>query len=333
MMIAYLYLAAAGSIGCRVVTDDVIRMRDLAAANTAFSSLDADSVVAYSPLPGSVRILQAAQLTRLAQRHGIEDSDFRDICFQRAMRQLGEQELLNALRDGLAIPGAELELVDFSRFPAPVGDLVFPRSGLALTPSQAPLFWKGYVLYGNGHHFLIWARLKVHAKLTRVIATDNLITSKPVRADQVRVETLDGIPDVLAPAQSLDQVVGKNLLRPIRRGGTISLDDVSAAIAIRRGDKVDVDFESSGLSLRLQAAAEMDGRFGDRIRLRNLQSSNIFVAEVTGKDQARVVPEQINTTTNATTDGDETNHSSADLRAAGVPGRGREQRQEEKGNQ
>ncbi len=45
MMIASLYLAAAG-FGCRVVADDVIRMRDLAAANTAFSSLDADSVVA-----------------------------------------------------------------------------------------------------------------------------------------------------------------------------------------------------------------------------------------------------------------------------------------------
>ncbi len=99
MILASLYLAAAASTaGCHVVTDDVIRMRDLAAADAAFSSLDADSVVAYAPLPGSVRILQVAQLTRLAQRHGIGDSDFRDVCFQRAMRQLGEQELLDGLR-------------------------------------------------------------------------------------------------------------------------------------------------------------------------------------------------------------------------------------------
>ena len=33
----------------------------------------------------------------------------------------------------------------------------------------------------------------------------------------------------------------------------------------------------------------MDGRYGDRIRLRNLQGGNIFEAEVSGKDQARVV--------------------------------------------
>ncbi len=151
------------------------------------------------------------------------------------------------------------------------------------------MFWKGYIIYGSGHHFLIWARVKVRAKLKRVVATDNLVTSKPVRADQVRVETLNGVPDALAPAQSLEQVVGKILLRPVRRGATVSLDDISTAITVRHGSKVDVDVESDGVHLRFEAVAEMDGRLGDRIRLRNLQSSNIFVGEVSGKDQARVV--------------------------------------------
>jgi flagella basal body P-ring formation protein FlgA len=302
MIIASLYLAAAAAADCRVVTEDVIRIRDLAAAEPAFSPVDADSVVAYSPLPGSVRILQGAQLARLARRHGMADGEFRDVCFQRAMRQLDEQELLEAFHSALAIPSAEVELVDFSRFPAPVGDLVFPRSGLALTPSPAPSLWKGYIVYGGGQHFPVWARVKLRARLNRVVATDNLLTSQPVRPDQVRIEPLDGVPDALAPAQSLDQVVGKTLLRPVRRGATVSLDDVSTAIVVRRGDKVDVDFKSPVVHLRFEALAEMDGRFGDRIRLRNLKSTNIFEAEVSGKDQARVV---LN---------DETNRSSADLR-------------------
>jgi flagella basal body P-ring formation protein FlgA len=289
MMIAALYLAAASVTNCRVVADDVIRMRDLAAAEPAFSPVDSDEVVANSPLPGSVRVLQAAQLARMARQHGIADNEFRDLCFQRAVRQLGEQQLLDTLYRALAIPAAEVELVDFSHFPAPVGDVVFPRSGLTLSPSLGPSLWKGYVIYGGGRHFPIWARVSVRAKLNRVVATDNLLTNKPVRADQLRMEPLDGVPDVLAPAQSLDQVVGKNLLRPVRRGSSVSLDDVSTAVTIRRGDKVDVDFRSAVLSLRFEAAAEMDGRVGDRIRLRNLQSSNLFEAEVSGKDQARVV--------------------------------------------
>jgi flagella basal body P-ring formation protein FlgA len=251
--------------------------------------------------------LQAAQLARLAQRKGIADGRFRDVCFQRAMRQLGEQELVEACRRSLSIPGATVELIDFSRFPAPVGELVFPRAGMASGSSARTSLWKGYVVYGGGHHFPVWARVKLRARLNRVVAIDNLVTGKPIRADQVRIEPLDGFPDALAPAQSLDQVVGKNLLRPIRRGGTVSLDDVATAISVHRGDKVEVDFRTPVLRLRFEAIAEMDGRFGDRILLRNLQSRNTFTAEVSGKDQASVLVT------------DETNSPGIALRRSGEP--------------
>jgi flagella basal body P-ring formation protein FlgA len=293
MIIAAIALASVTALDCRVVTADVIRMSDVAVVEPILSKLDADMIVGYSPLPGSVRILQAAQLARLARRNGISDGEFRDACFQRAMRELKEQELEAAVRQALGIPDAGIEMVDFSRYPAPVGDLVFPRSGLALTspPQSGPLVWKGYVAYGSGHQFPIWARVNVHARLNRVVALDNLVTSSPVRADQVRMEPLNGVPDALAPAQSLDQVIGRTLLRPIRRGATVSLDDIANVTAVRRGNKVDVDLDAGPLHLKFEATAESDGRFGDRIRLRNLQSGHTFIAEVCGKDQARIVPE------------------------------------------
>jgi flagella basal body P-ring formation protein FlgA len=290
MTIASLLLAVAGSLSCRVVTDDVIRMKDLATVAPVFDRIDPETVAAYSPLPGAVRVLQAAQLARLARQHGIRGGEFEDICFQRAMRLLQEHELLEAFRQALAIPSAEVELVDFSRFPAPVGDLVFPRSGLGRTGTGGPLLWKGYVAYGKGSHFAIWARVRVRARLNRVVATGNLVAGKPVALDQIRIEPLDGVPDTLAPAQSIEQVAGKTLLRPVRQGSSISLDDLSSAVVIHRGDKVDVDFESLSLRLRFEASAEMDGRIGESIRLRNLQSSNTFMAEVFGRNQARVRP-------------------------------------------
>jgi flagella basal body P-ring formation protein FlgA len=289
MIVTALFLA--GVLACNIVPGDVIHMRDVAAAEPAFTPVDGDATVSYAPLPGATRVIQGAQLERMAQRYGIDGGDLHDICFQRPMRQLDPSGLMAAFRQTLGIPDAEIELVDFSRFPAPAGDLVFPRSGLALNPLASPLpsLWKGYIIYGNGNHFAVWARVRLHVKLNRVVATDNLLPGRPVRADQLRVEPLDGVPDALAPAQSLSEVEGKMLLRPVRRGGTVSLDDVSTAITVKRGDKVDVEFETPGLHLRFEAAAEMDGRFGDHIRLRNLQSSNSFVGEVSGKDQARVV--------------------------------------------
>ncbi len=250
----------------------------------------------YSPSPGAVRVLPASELSRLALRNGIAAADLgalRDVCFQRDMRDLDPKALIEVLRRTLDIPGSEIEIADFSRYLAPAGDLVFPRSGLALNLSatSGALFWKGYVVYGEGQHFSIWARVKIHAKFNRVVATDNLTTHAVVRPDQVRVEFREGVPDTLAPAQSLDEVVGKTLVRPIRRGGAVSRDDVTTAIVVRRGDKVDVDFTSSAMHLRFEAAAESDGHMGDRIRLRNPQSGNMFSAEVSGKDQARVVTE------------------------------------------
>src|SRR5271165_2218108 len=108
MMITTLFLAAASVRECRVVTDDVIRMSDLAAASPVFSTIDADETVGYSPLPGAIRILTAAQLARLAHRNGIPDGEFHDVCFGRAMRQLTDKELLDACRTALAIPGADV---------------------------------------------------------------------------------------------------------------------------------------------------------------------------------------------------------------------------------
>jgi len=201
MMIASLYLVAAAVMDCHVVTADVIRMRDLAAVEPAFAKVDPDLMVGYSPLPGAVHTLTASQITRLAKTNGLDEDGYRAVCFERAMRELNQRELHEVLDRALGIPAARIDVVDFSRYPAPAGDLVFPRSGLALplSPGAAPLLWKGYVVYGGGRHFSIWARVELHATLNRVVATDNLVTGAPVRSDQVRIEFLDGVPDTLPP--------------------------------------------------------------------------------------------------------------------------------------
>ena len=68
-------------------------------------------------------------------RYGIDGGDLHDICFQRPMRQLDPSGLMAAFR---ADAGYSLtprsNWSTSAAFPRPVGDLVFPRSGLALNP-------------------------------------------------------------------------------------------------------------------------------------------------------------------------------------------------------
>ena len=99
-----------------------------------------------------------------------------------------------------------------------MGDLVFPVQVSRFATFERSPLERLRALRGR-LHFPIWARVKVHARLKRVVATDNLM-QQAGESRSGAPEPLDGVPDVLAPAQALEEVVGKNLLRPVHKGAT-----------------------------------------------------------------------------------------------------------------
>jgi flagella basal body P-ring formation protein FlgA len=62
---------------------------------------------------------------------------------------------------------------------------------------------------------------------------------------------------------------------------------------VQRGATVRVQLETAGLSLSGQAVALEDGAEGERIRVQNITSRAVLMAEVTGRGLVRVMPEAV----------------------------------------
>ncbi len=181
-MTGMLSWAVAASLpfgACFPVAPGVERLTagDLALAAPVFASAPAQAVVAFAPGPGSQRVFRAPELRRLALRLGLASGQQQDFCFARRMSVLEPARVVDAMRRGL--PEGRIELVDYSRGPAPEGELVFPAK--ALWHRSTETVWNGFVRYGNGRRFPVWAKVRVGTPPPPV-----------VRGEKVTVEAWSG---------------------------------------------------------------------------------------------------------------------------------------------
>ena len=108
--------------GCIKVEGDRILGSDMARADAAYAALPAGFVAGFSPFPGTRRVLDARLLAGIARSHGIPLETAAPLCFERATRVLEESQLQPALERALG-QGTRVEIVDFSRYPVPDGEL------------------------------------------------------------------------------------------------------------------------------------------------------------------------------------------------------------------
>ncbi|MDQ6665636.1 MAG: hypothetical protein M3Z23_14740, partial [Acidobacteriota bacterium] len=159
-MILSFLMAATLASACHPVEGDNILGRDLAAADARFLALPADAPLGFAPAPGAHRVFHGAELTRLAARYGIVADTFGDACFDRPLRPIDRERLLETLQASLGISGARIDIAESSLYPAPLGEIVFPRAGLG-APQAGTALWKGYVRYGTNRRFPLWVRVKI----------------------------------------------------------------------------------------------------------------------------------------------------------------------------
>lgn len=282
--------------GCWPIQDDRIYARDVAAAVPAFSGVAADFILGYAPAPGSRRVFKGEALQKLARNQNVTLEEAPDVCFERAMAELTAGEILQAMRSSWGVGNphgldVNMELRSWSPKTAPLGKVVFPRTGLqlpAVSDPQAEVVWRGYVLYGNNRRFGISARARITTTTTRVIALSDLSVGEPVREDQVRLESFDTFALDDRPARSLDEVVGFVPRSAIRSGSTVLRSQLSRAPEVARGDVVKVEVTTGGAHLLFEGKAEADGVTGKTILVKNLTSGKDFRALVTGKGKVTV---------------------------------------------
>jgi len=278
-------LAAFALTACLAVMPghDQILAGDLAAALPEWTAVPADTPLALAPAPGVQRILRAPELRLLAERWKLPASSDREICVTRPAAVILPERLLQAMQQSL--PGAQIEVLEFSRMPAPAGDLVFPLAGLRQTPSGG--YWNGYVSYAGKLRFTVWARVKVRVTALRVTASQALPAGVPVDSSQLRVETREEIPSP-GFAAAADEIVGRVPRRPIAAGTALRPEWFEAPKAVLRGDTVQVEVTQGAAYLKLEGIAEASGVVGDTISVQNPTSHQRFPARIAARGKVVV---------------------------------------------
>lgn len=277
---------------CIAVQDDLILARDLAAAIPAFRAIPPETLLGNTPPPGSQRTLHPPELLSLAQRYGVQIDGNSSACFERAMAPLDRSRIREAMLAALQIPDAQIELAETSRYAVPRGRIEFPleRLGSPASPDQrAPVLWRGDVIYGQDRRFAIWARVRILARRSEVVAAENLRAGRVIEPSQLRVTAVEGFPAPPKQQISMDQIVGMAPLRPIAAGTVLRPELVIRPNDVSRGELIEVEVRSGAARLVLTARAESGGHNGETIAVRNLESNKIFAAQIAGRGKAVVL--------------------------------------------
>ena len=150
---------------------------------------------------------------------------------------------------------------------------------------DAPVLWRGYVQYATGRKFPIWARVKVAAQMTRIVAAANLEPGRPITEGQVRVEEREGYPRN-SPSPRVEEVLNKVPRKLIKDGAEVIPSLLGEERPVARGQKVQVEVHSGAMHLTLEGRAESAGDVGGTISVRNPESGRLFSARVSGKGRA-----------------------------------------------
>jgi flagella basal body P-ring formation protein FlgA len=258
---------------------------NVTAADIHFDGAPDAAILSLAPAPGAQRIFHVPELRQIAARFHLANAPEDDICVERDMAPLDPPDLLAAMRREL--PAAKIEILDFSRQPAPRGQIEFRRSGLRGN-AQSGDTWFGAIRYAVNRDFTIWAKVKVTVRAPRLVALTDLAPNKPIAASQLKLEVRDEFPSLQALAESVEEAVGRYPRAIIRAGSAIRRDALEAPKDIRQGDIVEVDVHSGHAHLKFEARAESSGEIGETITMRNPVSTRRFQAKIEAKGQVSV---------------------------------------------
>jgi flagella basal body P-ring formation protein FlgA len=287
-MIAVIGLALAISAApqCIPLEKEHVTGADLARANPLFAPVPASRIIGYSPAPGRQRMFSVPELKAIADSAGVSNIPAQEICFEWQTARVVPEEAARAMKQ--SFPEATIEIVELSQYPAPLGDVVFPRTGLQRLPAAAML-WRGYVSYAEGRKFDIWARVRITVETDRVVATELLRAGHLIREDQVRIERYSGPPLEPVFAGLTSEVVGRVARALVLAGSPVKTANLELPPEINRGDMVNVQVLSGAARISLDARANSTARKGESVQLQNQTSGKIFRATVSGTGRAVVV--------------------------------------------
>jgi flagella basal body P-ring formation protein FlgA len=283
-------IEAAAPSPCFTPAGDSITGADLAAAVPALAGLPASLQVGYAPVPGLVRVFHPDELRRLARAHALPDPGLTaNVCYAWPLAPLAPATLRSAMEKALAGHSPQIELLSQSNAAAPIGEVVFPLSGLS-GYSENAVVWKGYVLYAGTRRFDTWASVRVRVRETHLKAQGPIRSGERLSAGRWRAESYAGPPlrdAILSDSAQLDGLVAR---RNFSDGAALLAVFFEAPKAVERGDIVTVVAAVGAAQIEAPGEALNPGACGEVILIRNPRSNRTFKARIVAAGRVEVLP-------------------------------------------
>ena len=129
----------------------------------------------------------------------------------------------------------------------------------------------------------------------KIEARANIVTTAiPVKKGTILAphhlnETVMDISDLQDPGFSVDEFVGKKIMRTLRAGSPVKVSMVESLPVIYRGQKVKIVIQSGGMLLTATGLAHSDGKIDDLIRVQNINSNKVIYGRVAAPGIVEVI--------------------------------------------
>jgi flagella basal body P-ring formation protein FlgA len=256
------------------------------------------AAIGAAPAPGRRTMLDATQLSTIARRFNLAwrplTGEERTV-IERPGQPLSREEVESQLQEELVRlgmdPDAELELPGMALPSVPPGTLPQVMLQAAHYDHRSRRFAATLVVAADG--MAGWrGRITGRALLTVpvVVATRRLAVGEIVRPADLRETRLRAARVRPGSAQRAEEVVGRQLRRPIAANLPYVLVDLVAPTVVARNQLVLMLLDGPGLTMTAQGRALEAAARGERVPVMNLGSRSIVEAEAIGPGRVRVVP-------------------------------------------
>lgn len=130
------------------------------------------------------------------------------------------------------------------------------------------------------------ARIEVYAAIA--VAARSLERGSVLTQADVTLSRMNTTQAGTGHVGELDQVVGKELKRPLRAGEPVRLTHLKAPQVVRKGDRVVLEARGTSVSVVTSGRALANGQVGDQIQVQNEKSQRVVDAEIVAPGRVRI---------------------------------------------
>lgn len=256
----------------------------------------AGQAVGAAPAPGRRMVLDTGSLAAIARRHGLPwrplSGDERSIV-ERPGRPVPREEIEGMLRAELARlgmdPEAELDLPGFATPLVPLAALPELAIESLHYDAASRRFAATLMIAAEGmatHRQRVAGRAAPTVPVVvamRRLALGDVVGAADIETRRVRAERVRP-----GAAQREEEVVGRQLRRPVGSDLPFMLSDLMTPLVIARNEQVVMVLEAPGISLTARGRALDAAARGEMVRVMNLASRSVVEAEVMGPGRVRV---------------------------------------------